>query len=182
MNINLKKKNKGASILEAVIASALLALTALTFNKLHVVNFKLIHNSTQTLKTSMVLADFGEKVRLKSINLESADKTALIAKYTLWDYSMSKNVCSTVPVYVANCTSTSADLDLCSEDDMIGLNVYNTMCNIYNTTNIELIMNAAECVTLSDNLCIWVSLDAVTKTQAECEDDFNKCVLLEIRI
>ena len=95
---------------------------------------------------------------------------------------MTKNVCSTIPAYVANCTSTSADLDLCTEDDMIGLNVYNTMCNIYNTTNIELKMDAAECVTLSDNLCIWVSLDGVAKTQTECEDDFNECVLLEIRI
>lgn len=183
--LNKLTSKKAASILEAIIASALLAISALAFSKLHVVNFQLIHTSSKTLKTSMILADFGEKIRLKGINKDEADKNAILALYSGWDYSINKSTCDTTPQYVTDCTTNSSDDTICLENDMVSYDVFNTVCSIYNTTNIAMDMRAENCTTsnLSNkNLCIWVSLDGAVRTQAECEEDFNDCVMLEIRI
>jgi Tfp pilus assembly protein PilV len=181
-NLNSKK---GSSMLEAIIASALLAISALAFSKLHVVNFQLIHTSSKTLKTSMVLADFGEKIRLKGINKDDAEKDAILATYSGWDYSLEKTTCDTSPQYVIDCTTNSNDVNVCLENDMIAYDIFNSICSIYNTTNVTLNMQAENCNTSSvdnKNLCVWVSLDGADRTQVECEEDFNDCVMLEIRI
>lgn len=182
--IKNKKIKKGSSILEAVIASALLAISALAFSNLHVANFKLIHSSSKTLKTSMVLADFGEKIRLKGVKQDQATKTAILDRYRLANYSINKSSCGTTPSYVSDCTLNNTDITACSEEDMIAYEIFNSACQIYNTTE-EANVQVEECdasVPDNINICIWVSLDSVVRTEAECDADFNNCVIFATRI
>ena len=181
----IKNTKQGSSILEAVIASALLAISALAFSNLHVANFKLIHSSSKTLKTSMVLADFGEKIRLKGVKQDEVTKNAIMDSYITADYSIAKSACSTTPSYVSDCRLNNTDITACSDDDMIAYEIFNAACQIYNTTSQSINAQVAECdASTAGNLslCIWVSLDGATRTESECDADFNNCVIFATRI
>lgn len=174
------KNNKGASILEAMIASALLSIAVLAFNKLHVVNFSLILNSTQQVKMATIISDFSEQIRLNTNNLNETDKEDLINLYLNANYNLTKEDCGEEPLYVKNCLSSEDKIiETCNQESMIKLEIFSSMCGIYSSTeNLKLDVNY--CSGSTTHICIQSSIDGLTRTQNECKNNTNKCLIVEV--
>lgn len=175
------KLKKGASILEAILASALLAMTALIFSQTHLINFSIIRESSQLLKVSVLMSDFSDQVRGRSFRLISDERNVMKNKYLALNYMFSNVDCQTPPAYITRCLN-SLDLvsPLCTVDDMIKFDVLNYSCGVSSISG-NFITQSDLCFGSTTHVCIWTAIDGKNRTQFDCRNDLNKCLLMEVK-
>jgi hypothetical protein len=177
-------KKNGASILEALIASFILAIVALAYGQLQVQNFTQILLNERLEKVSYAASDFATKMITNITNRETVeDKEDVELIYNELIFNVSNNQCNNEKSYIDDCLNLDLDNQLiCTLSKTILIDMYQASCDTYLVApqanfNLEYCDNSG-----LGSMCFWINMDGEDRTELQCRNNINNCVLMEIKI
>jgi Tfp pilus assembly protein PilV len=181
----LKNNNKkrGSTIVEAMIASAIIMISVISYSNIQISNFLLVAKTSIEEQISYSLTDFSDKLRTQTANRSTvAEKAAIIDSYLAESWNIAQNTCvDNIPDYVGDCLNEIiANATICDTEKVIKWDVYEAACSIKKNSP-NAIINMSYCQGSLVNLCIWVSLDSTIKSETKCREDIGLCMIMEIK-
>lgn len=177
------KDKSGSSILEAMIASLIISITAIAFGNFQVNNFSRILENERVSKISYSASDFSSKMLINISNRETeAKKTQVKNIYKNIDFNVTYNQCiNNTPSYVTDCLNTDlTNLTICDLDKSILFDVFNFSCSVLETSKNGKI-DIDDCIDKTDSICLMVNYDGTVRNENSCRDNPQACILMEVK-
>lgn len=183
MNVKrLLKKNKGASLLEVLIATAIFSVAFLSFISVQIGSLetvrdgfvkKMITDSSNDFVTQMNTDISSQKV--------SSTKTAILNFYNDSSWNLDGSDCPITGDLITNCYKNDEldNKDICTKEERIDLMVGNFQCNlIQNIPSAR--ANFVKCSDESALHCLIVSWNGESNSYENCKELDSSCLMFEV--
>jgi hypothetical protein len=176
-------KNKGASILEAMISSFIIGLAALAYGQLQVQSFTQILLNERLEKVSYSASDFSTKMIMNITNRGSqSEKDDIVDIYFNLPWDLTPNTCNHSQSYILDCLNLNLDDQLvCDINKSILVDMYNVSCDTFTSAPSSNI-NIEYCDASVNSMCFWINMDGIIRNELTCRENKNNCILMEIKI
>jgi type IV pilus modification protein PilV len=176
--LQLRYRQRGASMIEALSALFILGIGVLVFTGVQMRSMEMSMDSHKSDLANNIVINLADKIRINVGNQETKiEKEALLTVYKEYDWSKVEN-CSVIPPEVIECTTQAAIGQGCNSSLMAQYDAYSAKCtssSLFKRTS----MLASQCQ-LSSNLCIYYGWNDVEANADNCNDVSKECTLVEV--
>jgi type IV pilus assembly protein PilV len=177
----MRRLQRGFSFIEALCASALLAIGIVGFSAMQVRSLEIVRGAHTQAMAMALAADITDRIHanVSGTHQASVNETTALQNYLNAAWSGPYN-CATTPAALVPCSAESTGTDLCTQSSMASFDVYDSYCQA--TASLpNPSLSFAKCSSAGGNTyCAYVAWFGEPATAANCSAYDSHCVSMEM--